>query len=403
MNDKDIKDILDEIDLTDEKIDKLEEKLLREKRKMEKNDNIFVNKNRFKKALPIAAALTVVVSSTIMAYKGVNFNFLNFLRERNVVTENLVGDLDIDEYVNNIEKEVAGGKGNLVIDQSIMDKDTVLVYMTLESKGDIKYDEENYYSFKADEYDQKWYSEDSEERSKSMDAYANGEFNLVQKGSTIKINGEESTLIKGNPRVIGVDGNKINLVFTHSVSEEGFKGFDGSTVDFDLKDFGYYKVFETVADDGEKIRIVSDEFVSVVDGNWSGSFKLEGKSLPVETHTLNSQGEFKTRDGEKINALVKDVEISNLSLKVKLQSEKAEDIEVMTNLIFENTEDGEVKKGDVKLKNRNGQIVETKMIMSGMLTSSEDGEVELNRNFNNPINLKEVEAIIIWGQEFKLK
>ena len=46
-----------------------------------------------------------------------------------------------------------------------------------------------------------------------MDEYEESQIEVVEKGSTVYINGIELRIMKGNPRIIEMDKNKMDLVF----------------------------------------------------------------------------------------------------------------------------------------------------------------------------------------------
>jgi len=80
---------------------------------------------RLKKLLPLVAVFTIIISTTKLAYMGVDFNFLKYLNERNIASESLIGDIEIDDYIYNIDKKIANENGVLRVKQAIMDKDTI--------------------------------------------------------------------------------------------------------------------------------------------------------------------------------------------------------------------------------------------------------------------------------------
>lgn len=406
-----IRDTIAGIEPTEEKEDEIYEKLLMEKRELEGSEKRKGNSGRLKKLLPLVAVFTIIISTTVLAYMGVDFNFLKYLNEKNIANESLIGDIGVDDYIYNIDKEIANENGILYVKQAIMDKDTIFLYMSFEGKEDIDFTGGNrHYSFKGDVYNKQWFSEDEVERKRLMDEYAESEIEVVEKGSTVYINGAELKITNGNPRVIEVDKNKMDLVFSYNVGEylEKFEGFIGSEMTFRFKDLGYYKTYPITSDDGRNINVVSDRFVPLVKGNWEGNIKLGGKLLPTKTYKIDEEIDYSIKDGTEVKIKITDIGISNFSLKINGECEKIEDVDKVSQLIFEHTDEQSeidrnlVRSGDIKLKHKNGKIIQavTNIIL---LSSSEDGKITVERSFDSPINLEKLKSIIIWGEEIELK
>ncbi|WP_353093142.1 hypothetical protein [Tissierella praeacuta] len=405
-----IRDTIAGIEPTEGKVDEICEKLLIEKRELEISEKRKGNPGRLKKLLPLVAVFTIIISTTALAYTGVDFSFLKYLNEKNIVNESLIGDIGVDDYIYNIDKEIANKNGILHIKQVIMDEDTIFLYMSFEGKEDIDFTGKNrYYSFKGDVYNKQWFSEDEVERKKLMDEYAESEIEVVEKGSAVYIDGIELRIMKGNPRIIKVDKNKMGLVFSYNMREylEEFEGFIGSKMTFCFKDLGYYKTYPMTSDDGKDINVISDRFVPLVKGNWEGNIKLDGKLLPTKTYKIDEEIDYSIKDGTEVKIKITDIGISNFSLKINVECEKNEDVDIVTQLIFEHTDqqskiDGNVvRSGDIKLKHKNDKI--TQAVTNIILSYSEDGRITVERSFDSPINLEELKSIIIWGKEIKLK
>ena len=168
-----IRDTIAGIEPTEEKEDEIYEKLLMEKRELEGSEKRKGNSGRLKKLLPLVAVFTIIISTTVLAYMGVDFNFLKYLNEKNIANESLIGDIGVDDYIYNIDKEIANENGILYVKQAIMDKDTIFLYMSFEGKEDIDFTGENrHYSFKGDVYNKRWFSEDEVEGRRLMAEYA---------------------------------------------------------------------------------------------------------------------------------------------------------------------------------------------------------------------------------------
>ncbi len=379
MEDKDLKKTIDDVEMSHEKTDEIYNNLLMEKRKMERNEK----KSRFKdmrKVASIAAAFVIVVSSTVLAYKGINFNFLKFLNKNNIATEKYIGDLDIDEYIYNIDKEVVSEGGKLFINQAIMDKNIIYIYMNFESTNGVKFEDDKMYSFKANVYD-----EETRE--------------ITENNTSGSVDDIDLTMVMGNPRVIGVNDNKLDLVFSYDMSKDasGFKGFIGSKVKFDFKDLGYYEKYETKADDGEVISIITSDFKPIIEGNWKTEFKLGGKLLPTKKYKLNEEVKY-TSENKDANLVFEKVEISNLSLKLNIKNTATKDVDIIIDLILEKDNS---KTGDIQLKTKDGTIIGTKFVE--MLTYSETEGLIIDRQFSEPINIEALQSIIVWGEEIKLR
>lgn len=365
MYTKFIRDTIEGIEPTEEKVDKIYERLLMEKRELEGIKKRKVNSKGLKKLLPLVAVFTIIISTTVLAYMGVDFNFLKYLNEKNIVNKRLIGDIDVDEYIYNIDKEIVNENGVLHLKQAIMDKDIIFIYMSFEANEDIDFTGENrYYSFKGDVYNKQWFSEDEAERKKLMNKYAESQIEVVEKGSTVYINGIELRIMKGNPRIIEVDKNKMDLVFSYNMGEylEEFEGFIGSEMIFHFKDLGYYKTYPLTSDDGEDFNTISDRFVPLLKGDWEGNIKLDGKLLPTKTYKIDEEIDYSIKDGSEVKIKIKDIGISNFSLKINGECEKNEDVEIVTQLFFEHTDEqlkfdrNLVRSGDIKLKHKNGNI-----------------------------------------------
>ena len=380
-----------------------------EKRELEGSEKRKGDSGRLKKLLPLVAVFTIIISTTVLAYMGVNFNFLNYLNERNIANESLIGDIGVDDYIYNIDKEIANENGVLHVKQAIMDKDTIFLYRSFEGNEDIDFTGENrFYSFKGDVYNKQWFSEDEVARKKLMDEYAESEIEVVEKGSTVYINGIELRIIKGNPRIIEVDKNKMDLVFSYNMGEylREFEGFIGSEMTFHFKDLGYYKTYPMTSDDGEDIHVISDRFVPLVKGNWEGSIKLHGKLLPTKAYKIDEEIDYSIKDGTEVKIKITDIEISNISLKINGECEKIEDVDIVSQLIFEHTDEQSeidrnlVRSGDIKLKHKNGEI--TQAVTNIILSCSEEGKITVERSFDSPINLEKLKSINIWGKDIEL-
>lgn len=410
MYNKWIKDTIAGIEPAEEKVDEIYAKLLIEKKELEGREKGKENSKKLRKLLPLVAVFTIIISTTALAYMGVDFNFLKYLNEKNIANESLIGDIGVDDYIYNIDKKIVNENGVLHLKQAIMDRDTIFVYMNFKGKENIDFTGENrYYSFKGNVYNKQWFSEDETERKRLMEEYKKGGIEVVEKGSTVYINGIELKIIKGNPRIIEVDKNEMDLVFSYNVGEylEEFGGFIGSEMTFHFKDLGYYKIYPITSDDGEDINIISDRFVPLVKGNWRGSIKLDGKLIPTKTYEIDKEIDYSMKDGTEVKVKITDIGISNFSLKINMACEKIEDVDKVTQLIFEHTDEQPgidrniIRSGDVKLKHKNGEI--TQAVTNIILSYSEDGKMAVERGFDSPINLEELKSIIIWGEEIGLK
>ena len=410
MDTKLIRDTIEGIQPAKEKVDEIYEKSLFKKRELEKMEKQEENTGRLKKLLPLVAVFTIIISTTAFAYMGVDSIFLKYLNGRNIVNENLVGDIGIDNYIYNIDKEIENENGVLYIKQAIMDENKIFIYMSFVGKEDIDFTGANReYSFKRNVYNKQWYSEDEVERDKLMDEYQRiqdeGKLKVVEKGSTVNINGIELGKGMVKQKILEVDKNRINLVFSYDIGEE-LEAFIGGEMRFHFRDLGYYKTYQVTLDNGEVANIISDKFVPLVKGDWKGDIKLYGKLLPTKTYNIDKEIKYSTKDGTDAKIKITDIEISNVSLKINGECENNKDVDVITRLITEQakrSDENPSRSGDIKLKNKSGKITQAVIDTAILSSSIENGKITVERSFDSPINLKELKSIIIWGEEIELK